>query len=73
MELYITPYIDQLLQLFLLTLKDADDEVISNSVFAIGVLAESGREGVAKYPFSEMIKKQANRTTIYIHILIYVY
>jgi len=41
------------LQLFLMTIKDQDDEVISNSVFALGVLAESGKESVVKYPLSD--------------------
>ena len=54
MELHASPYVDQLLQLFLMTIKDQDDEVISNSVFALGVLAESGKESVAKYPLSEV-------------------
>jgi len=49
MELQVAPYVDQLLQLFLMTIKDQDDEVISNSVFALGVLAESGKESVVKY------------------------
>ena len=57
MDIYITPYVDQLLQLFLGTLKDADDEVISNSVFAIGVLAESGKEHFIKYPFLDIYTK----------------
>ena len=54
MELHASPYVDQLLQLFLMTIKDQDDEVISNSVFALGVLAEIGKESVAKYPLSEV-------------------
>lgn len=51
MELTIVPYVDQLLQIFLITLNDQDEEVISNSVFAIGVLAECGKEAVIKYPY----------------------
>ena len=53
MELQVAPYVDQLLQLFLMTIRDQDDEVISNSVFALGVLAESGKESVVKYPLSD--------------------
>lgn len=55
MESFILPYVDQLLQLFFITLKDEDEEVISNSVFAIGVLAECGKDSVVKH-YSDLLQ-----------------
>eukprot|EP00794_Sanderia_malayensis_P019209 gene19209-21133_t len=51
MEQHISDFIAQLASLFLVTLNDDDEEVISNSAFALGVLAESGRENMTPYPF----------------------
>ena len=55
MEQYISPFTEQLSQLFLATMKDDDDEVVSNSIFALGVLAESAAEAAVPYLFPCLI------------------
>ena len=49
---HITSYVEQLVQLFLSTVKDSDDEVVSNSIFGLGVVAESAGEASIPYPSS---------------------
>ena len=56
MEKYISPFTEQLSQLFLATMKDDDDEVVSNSIFALGVLAESAAEAALPYLFPYLIQ-----------------
>ena len=55
MEKYISPFTEQLSQLFLTTMKDDDDEVVSNSIFALGVLAESAADAAVPYLFPYLI------------------
>ena len=50
MDKHISDFVPQLTQLLLETIKDQDEEVVSNSAFALGVLAESGRETTLPYP-----------------------
>ncbi|XP_065064233.1 importin-4-like [Rhopilema esculentum] len=52
---HTTSYVEQLVQLFLSTVKDSDDEVVSNSIFGLGVVAESAGEASIPY-FSNILQ-----------------
>ena len=46
----ISPFVSHLFPLFLAAANDEDEEVRSNAIYGLGVLAEFGREAIFSYP-----------------------
>lgn len=50
-----SPFVAQLLPVLVTRAQDEDNEVCSNAVFGLGVLAEHGGEAMLKYPWLFLI------------------